>query len=141
MNALNRLKIGARLGFVLACVMLTLAAVAAAGLWGLNEMARTSLRVIAQDLQLAQQADKIQNLVLLSRRYEKDALINMADEARREDYAKKWNAVRVRMLDALAQVKTLELGAEDRQAVDGMARHFERYAAGVEATLAMVRRG
>jgi methyl-accepting chemotaxis protein len=141
MNGLKNLKIGTRLSLVLACVLMALAAVAGAGLWGLNAVSDASQRALAQDVQLAQQALEIQSLVLLERRYEKDAFISLADEARREEYVKKWADTRTRLVDALAKVRRLELSAEDAQAVEAMGRHFERYATGFEATLAMARRG
>jgi methyl-accepting chemotaxis protein len=141
MNALNNLKIGTRLTLVLGCVLLSLAAVAAAGLWGLNAMAATSQRVLAQDVQLALQAGDIQNLVLLERRYEKDALINLADAEKRGEYAKKWGATRVKLAEALVRIRRLDLTNEDVEAVEGMAKHFASYAAGAEATMEMIKRG
>jgi methyl-accepting chemotaxis protein len=97
--------------------------------------------VISQDLELAQQASDIQNLVLTLRRYEKDALIMLADATRREDYVKKWNDNRARMSELLSRVGKLDLDPEDRKAVDGMGGHFERYAAGIEVTFGRMRRG
>ncbi len=141
MNGLKNLKIGTRLSLVLGCVLVALAAVAGAGLWGLNAVSSTSQRVLAQDMQLAQQALEIQTLVLLERRYEKDAFIMMAEADKREGYVKKWSATRTRLVEALATVRKLELSAEDTQAVEAMGSFFERYAAGFDATLALVRKG
>jgi methyl-accepting chemotaxis protein len=141
MNGLKDLKIGTRLSLVLACVLVALAAVTATGLWGLNAVSSTSQRVLAQDMQLAQQALDIQTLVLLERRYEKDAFIAMADEAKREEYIKKWSATRTRMVEALAKVRKLDLAPEDAKDVDAMRQFFDRYAAGFDATIAMVRKG
>ncbi|MBL0729346.1 methyl-accepting chemotaxis protein [Piscinibacter sp. HJYY11] len=141
MNGFKNLKIGTRLSLVLASVLVALAAVVGAGLWGLHAVSNASQRALAQDVQLAQQALEIQTLVLLERRYEKDSFITLADEGRREEYVKKWNATRARMLEALAKVRKLELDAEDAKDVEAMGKFFERYAAGFEATMAMARKG
>ncbi|HEX3140997.1 MAG TPA: methyl-accepting chemotaxis protein [Rhizobacter sp.] len=141
MNALGNLKIGTRLMGVLGCVLVALAAVAATGLWGLDAMSSTTQRAIAQDVELAQQSADIQTLVLLERRYEKDAFINFSDASKRDDYLKKWQKTRARMAEALAKVKQLELTKEDAEAVDGMDKHFASYARGFEATMEMLQRG
>ena len=141
MNGLKDLKIGTRLSLVLACVLVALAAVAGAGLWGLGAVSNASQHALAQDVQLAQQALEIQTLVLLERRYEKDAFINLAEADKRVAYVKKWTETRARMVEALAKLRKLDLTPEDAQAAEAMARHFDRYAAGFEATMAMVQRG
>ena len=141
MNGLKDLKIGTRLSLVLACVLVALAAVAGAGLWGLGAVSNASQHALAQDVQLAQQALEIQTLVLLERRYEKDAFINLAEPDKRVAYVKKWTETRARMVEALAKLRKLDLTPEDAQAAEAMARHFDRYAAGFEATMAMVQRG
>ncbi len=141
MNALNNLKIGTRLTLVLACVLAALAAVTGTGLWGINSLSTTSQRVLAQDVQLAQQSSGIQGLVLQERRYEKDALINMADEHKRGEYMKKWHAARVKLTEALARVRQLDLSPEDAKAVDAMGKHFATYVAGIGVVVEMVKRG
>ncbi|MGY4831375.1 methyl-accepting chemotaxis protein [Sphaerotilaceae bacterium SBD11-9] len=130
-----------RLTLVLGCVMLTLVGVAASGLWGLSSMASTSQRVLAQDVELAQQASDIQTLVLLERRYEKDTLINIGDAAKRDGYMAKWDSTRVKLDKALATVRKLELNAEDLKAVDAIGQHFAGYARGVEATFGKIKGG
>jgi methyl-accepting chemotaxis protein len=141
MDRLKDFRIGTRLSLVLACVLAALTAVALVGLWGLNAVSGTSQRVLAQDMQLAQQALEIQTLVLLERRYEKDAFIAFAEAEQREAYVKRWTDARTRLADALARVRKLELGPEDAKAVETMGRFFEVYAAGFEKTVAMIRQG
>ncbi len=140
MNVLNNLKIGTRLTLVLSSVLLALLAVAAAGLWGVNAISGTSLRALEQDVKLAEHAADIRSLILLARRFEKDAFINIADAARRDDYVKRWQANGAKMTDVLAQVSQLELSREDADAVAGMGKHFAAYAQGFLATMEMIQR-
>jgi methyl-accepting chemotaxis protein len=141
MNALANLKIGTRLSLVLACVLAALVAVTLTGLWGLNALSSTSQRVLSQDVRLAQQSSDIQILVLLERRYEKDALISMADAVKLDEYMKKWSSTRAKLGEALVNVRKLELSPQDAEAVDAMSKHFAGYASGIEATIEMVKRG
>ena len=78
MRFLN-LKIGQRLAFLIGGVLIIAAAVAGAGWWGIVVLHGAATRALAHDVKLAQVAGHIQQLVLLERRYEKDAFISLSD--------------------------------------------------------------
>ncbi|HEX6707796.1 MAG TPA: methyl-accepting chemotaxis protein [Albitalea sp.] len=141
MNALKNLKIGTRLALALGCVLAIMAGVAGAGIWGAQSLYGISRHVLTQDVQLAQQAAAIRSGVLQARRYEKDAFINLADADKLASYRKKWSDARAQLDKALAQATTLQLGDEDRQAIEQMTEHLRVYASGFEATLAAIASG
>ncbi|MBI5257866.1 MAG: MCP four helix bundle domain-containing protein [Burkholderiales bacterium] len=141
MNVLNNLKIGTRLSLVLACVLLTLAAVTAAGVWGLHSVASTGLQVLDQEVRVAQQTSDIQVLVLLERRFEKDTFINLDDTAKRQDYVKKWQDTRRHLAAAIRELGARPLPAEDVKTLQGITQGFEGYVKGFEATVAQIERG
>jgi methyl-accepting chemotaxis protein len=141
MAFLGNLRIGARLALVLAGVLLLTAAVALAGIAGLNTLHDTSARVLSQDVALAERAAAIRIGILQARRFEKDAFINLADAGKREPYVKKWREAREALDATLAQTRRLALHADDAKALDEMAAGLKAYAAGFEATLAQIQSG
>lgn len=141
MQVLMNLRIGARLALVLGCVLTITAAVAGAGLWGMNALHAAAGRALGQDVKLAQQAGDIQNLILQERRYEKDAFINLSDPEKLKEYASKWNEARSRLAKALVQLRGLELDARDSREVSQLDEHLRAYAQGFEATLAAIQHG
>lgn len=135
------MKIGSRLALVLGCVLMITAAVAGAGLWGMNALHFAAARALGQDVKLAQQAGDIQNLILLERRYEKDAFINLSDPEKLKGYADKWNEARTRLAKAIVQLRQLRLDAQDLRDVSQLDEHLRAYAQGFEGTLAAIQRG
>ncbi|WP_284616616.1 methyl-accepting chemotaxis protein [Aquabacterium humicola] len=141
MKTFSNLRIGARLALVLGGVLLMTIAVALSGLWGLNTLYGTSERVLTSDVALAQHASEIQNLVLQSRRFEKDALINLTEMDKLEGYLKKWADVRRKLDATITKARTLAVAADDTKALDEMAQGLKSYAAGFEATAAQMKAG
>jgi methyl-accepting chemotaxis protein len=135
------LRIGARLALVLSGVLLMTAAVALAGIWGLDTLYRSSARVLSQDVALAEQAADIRIGLLQARRFEKDAFINLGEADKLGPYLKKWQETRKGLDDTIAKTRQLELTAEDSQALDDMAAGLKAYAAGFEATVAQIKAG
>ena len=141
MAVLGNLRIGARLALVLAGVLLLTAAVALAGIAGLNTLHRTSTQVLSQDVALAQRAAEIRIGLLQARRFEKDAFINLGDAGKRDPYVKKWREARQALDAAFVLARQLRLDTEDTQALDAMAAGLKAYAAGFEATLETIQSG
>lgn len=141
MNAISNLRIGSRLGLMLACVLALMCGVAGAGLWGLDSLFRITTHALAQDVALAQRAGDIRTLVLLERRFEKDAFINLADAAKLAGYVKKWQDVRAKLGQTIDETAKLELNAEDSAAMRDIGSHFKVYAGGFESTLAAMAAG
>ncbi|WP_280151635.1 methyl-accepting chemotaxis protein [Piscinibacter sp. XHJ-5] len=138
---LVNLKIGQRLAVVLACVLVISAAIAGAGWWGVDSLHTAASRALVHDVKLAQEASDIQMLVLLERRYEKDALINLGDAEKLTEYTGKWQDVRTRLTKAIEHTRALELGPEDAQAIAQLGDHFGHYARGFESTLSAIAAG
>ena len=141
MQALMNLKIGSRLALVLGCVLTITAAVAGAGLWGMNALHAAASRALGQDVKLAQQAGDIQNLILLARRYEKDTFINLSETEKLKEYESKWTETRARLTKSIVQLRGLQLDAQDSRDAGQLDDHLRAYAQGFEATLAAIRRG
>ena len=141
MRSLTNLKIGHRLAFLLGCVLAITAGIAGAGWWSVTALHASASRALGQDVKLAQQAGDIQSLVLLERRYEKDAFINLADADKLAGYTRKWSDARARLAKAIEQVHGLDLAAEDAQAVGQLEENFAVYARGFDATIAAIRAG
>jgi methyl-accepting chemotaxis protein len=141
MNALMNLRIGQRLALVLGCVLAITAAIAGAGWWGMAALHAAAGRALGGDVRLAQQAGEIQMLVLLERRYEKDAFINLADAEKLSEYAAKWHDTRVRLAKAIDRARALELDAEDARGVAQLGAHLAAYSQGFEDTLTAIRAG
>jgi methyl-accepting chemotaxis protein len=141
MALLGNLRIGARLALVLAGLLLLTAAVALAGIAGLNTLHATSTQVLSQDVALAERAAEIRIGLLQARRFEKDAFINLADAERRNGYLKKWQEAKNGLEATIDRTRQLELAAQDAAALDAMAAGLRAYVAGFEATLAQVHAG
>jgi PAS domain S-box-containing protein len=90
------------------------------------------------DVPLAQQAAKIDILVLNERRFEKDSFINMADAGKLASYLKKWSDARVALLAELAATRRLELDDSDRVLLGKIESSYSAYAAGFEHTVASI---
>ena len=140
MRFLN-LKIGPRLAFLIGGVLVIAAAIAGAGWWGIGALHGAATRALAHDVKLAQVAGSIQILVLLERRYEKDAFINLSDADKLRDYDAKWHQVNSRLSTAIEQLRALELDAQDAQDAAALLDHLAIYSRGYEATLAAIGSG
>jgi methyl-accepting chemotaxis protein len=141
MAFLGNLRIGARLALVLVGVLLLTAAVALAGIAGMNTLHDTSARVLSQDVALAQRASEIRIGILQARRFEKDAFINLADASKREPYVKRWREAQQALDATIGKTRQLAPAAEDAKALDDMTAGLKAYAAGFEATLAQIQSG
>jgi PAS domain S-box-containing protein len=129
---LRRLGIsfGMMLGLLLVC--------AGVGIVGLNILHSTARHVISTDEELAQHAARIDILLLNERRFEKDTFINIADSATASSYADRWRETKATLLGELSASAAMELGAEDRQALEQIAAGFQTYAQGFEGVLAAI---
>jgi len=141
MPTLNNLKIGHRLAVLLGALLALMAAIAGAGLWGQAALYDLSRQALEQDVRIAGHAAEIRALVLLERRYEKDSFINFGQADALSAYARKWESTRDQLTATLAALGKHPLAADDRKALDDMARSLAGYAKGFEATLAGLRGG
>jgi methyl-accepting chemotaxis protein len=139
--SLLRFRIGTRLAAVMAAVLVTIAGVSGAGIWGLGELYAMSNRMLSQHVALAQHAAEIRSLVLEQRRFEKDALLNLGDPEKRDGYAQKWQGARAELAKQVDAAGRLAVEEDDVRALQAIAGHARTYAAGFENTLAALRSG
>ena len=138
---LKNLTIMGRLGAGFGLLLALLVACAAVGVVGLNMLYSTAHHAVANDVQIAQRASKIDLLVLNERRFEKDAFINLGDAGTLAAYKRKWDASKAALGDEIAAARKLELTAEDSKTLDQLGDGFRAYAEGFEKTFERVSSG
>jgi methyl-accepting chemotaxis protein len=141
MGTFLNLKIGVRLGLMLGGVLLMMAAIAGAGMWGLNALYGMTRQTLETDVALAQHAADLQILVLQERRFEKDSFINLADADKRNGYVKKWKDAGTKLLATLDKARALNLSQEDQGDLAKIGDSFKAYADGFTATMAGIEGG
>lgn len=114
---------------------------AGVGILGLQKLFTTARHATDQDVELAQRAANIDILVLNERRYEKDAFINLADEAKLTSYLQKWNAAGTELSREIADAHHLQLDDTDRQTLGQIESSYRGYADGFAKTVGMIRSG
>ena len=140
-QAFDDLKIRTRLAVMVAGVLLMLCAVAGSGAWATQSLFEIARDALDQDVALARQATDVRTLVLQERRFEKDAFINLADAAKRDEYVKKWRGARQSLDKEIADTRALKLLPEDAKALDDIARSLAAYDGGFQATIARIADG
>ena len=138
MGSFLNLKIGIRLGLMVAGMLLMMAAMAGAGMWGLNSLFSMTRQTLEQDVALAQHAADLQILVLQERRFEKDSFINLADADKRNGYVKKWKDAGAKLQATLAKAQALNLQEQDKKDLTQISDSYKAYADGYTATLAAI---
>jgi hypothetical protein len=94
-----------------------------------------------QDLAVGRSAENITTLLLEQRRYEKDSIINVADPAESQAYARKWEDARVALLGNLDALASLDLDDEDRQSIGQIRGDLQLYDQGYVHLLTQMRSG
>ena len=134
----RRLTILARFSACISVLLALLFISACFGVLGLSRLFSAADHAVTQDVPLAQQAAKIDILVLNERRFEKDSFINMADAGKLAAYLEKWRDTRVELLAELASTHRLELNDSDRLLLGKIEASYSAYAAGFEHTVALI---
>ena len=141
MNRLKNASVATRLALGFGCMLLLLAAATAAGLHGLQSLHRVATDTLETDVLLAQRAADIRILILTSRRYEKDAFINLDVAEKFTSYRKKWVESRGALATAIDAVRQMKLSDADQQSAAALAAALPQYAAGFEETVALIDKG
>src|SRR4051812_14202653 len=89
---LSSMSIGKRMGLAFSVLVALALSVAAAGYWGLTNVAKTAETILDVDVAGADLSGQVQATALDLRRYEKDYLLNIADPVARAQYLSKWKA-------------------------------------------------
>jgi methyl-accepting chemotaxis protein len=127
MVGMNRMRIGLRMSLALGGLVLLLAATCATGIWGLQTLYRMTEHALARDTQLSRTADDIHIAVLMLRRHEKDAVINIGNADKVAEHQAKWRKAHQRLTEALTRAGTLTTEADQRERLAGMTRDVARY--------------
>jgi len=98
-------------------------------------------REVARDLAISRQAQYMTAMLLEQRRYEKDSILNIADQAQSEAYATRWDKARIATLGSLQRLGAVDLVAEDRESLAALRSDFDRYDQGYLKLLAEMRNG
>src|SRR5688572_25988525 len=131
---LSNWKIGKRLTLAFTIALILVGIVAAAGFWGLSQMADTVDAILNRDAKLMQHASDLESKTLNLRRFEKDVFLSVADAEKVAEYSAKWktaHAAAVADLDRLQQLS----GAEDVTVIRSMRDDLTTYATGFEKVL------
>jgi methyl-accepting chemotaxis protein len=141
MNKLSSLTIVGRLAGGFGLLMALLIANAGIGAFGIQALFTNAHRAITNDVQLAQTASVIGQLILNERRFEKDVFINIGDAGVRASYKKKWDAAKSSLDEHIAAAGKLDLEENDKKALGQVADGFRSYVDGFERTYARIESG
>jgi methyl-accepting chemotaxis protein len=134
----RRLTILARFSACISVLLALLLVSACFGVLGLNRLFSAADQAVTQDVPLAQQAAKIDILVLNERRFEKDSFINLADAGKLASYLKKWRDARATLFVEFATTRRLRLNDSDRLLLGNIESSYSTYAVGFEHTVALI---
>jgi len=134
----RRLTILARFSTCISVLLVLLLVCTCFGVLGVGRLFSAADLAVAQDVSLAQQAAKIEILVLNERRFEKDSFINLADAGKLASYLKKWSDARAALRVEFAATHRLALNDADRQLLGKIESSYGAYAAGFEHTVALI---
>ena len=140
MTWLARLRIRSRLMVLLVFSVLALAAVGGFAAWTIDREATRATHFIDSEFESLQVLGAVRSHWGDARRYEKDVLLTMGDEAATERYSQLWGRSLAATLQSLAQVQTLAQDA-DATALGDMARRLRLYEAGFKDILGKLARG
>ncbi len=138
---MRNMRIGARLSLAFFITLVITAAVAAAGLWGMNSVSGTTMEILNSDAKAARAADDTRAHALGLRRFEKDFFLNIGDTSADASYASQWAAEHDALRNTIAELEKLADDDLDRRAVETAKKELVTYAAGFQKVEQMVREG
>jgi methyl-accepting chemotaxis protein len=111
--------------------VLLIVAVAVAALWGLSRMRAAAYEAVEVDGRMSLLANRVSVQTLLSRRYEKDYLLNLDDVDARAGYLEQWKTAHADLDKAINAFGSYEAAtAEDKQQAEIWRVDSSRYHAG-----------
>jgi methyl-accepting chemotaxis protein len=127
MFSIGNMKVGARLGFGFALMVLVMAGVGVAGWMGVNKQSVTAQHIVDQDVAYLRALASTQYSLMLLRRFEKDALINVASADKVKDYKKKWDESRERVNGFLKEADKYAPNPGASKKVEGISAALGHY--------------
>lgn len=140
MTWLARLRIRSRLLVLLMFSLLALAAVGGFAAWTIDREATRATEFIDSEFESLQVLGAVRTHMGDARRYEKDVLLTMGDEAATERFSQLWGQSLAATQQSLGQVQALAQ-AEEATALGEMARRLGVYEAGFKDILGKLARG
>ncbi|MFM6992912.1 MAG: methyl-accepting chemotaxis protein [Rhodoferax sp.] len=140
MVSLARWQIRSRLVVLLVFSLLALAAVGGFAAWTIGREAARATAFIDSEFEALQGLGAVRTRMGDARRFEKDVLLTMGDEAATERYSQWWAQALADTRQALAQVQARAAPAE-AQALGAMAQRLQAYEAGFQDILGKLARG
>jgi methyl-accepting chemotaxis protein len=141
MNWIKGVPIFTRIMAGFGAMLLLLAVGVLLGLAGLQRLHASATQAIDVDVKRAQMAADLRIEILTARRYEKDAFINIDAREKHAGYRKKWQANQDKLMQTVASIGQVAASEEDHKAHEALKRGAQGYAAGFQATLAMIDKG
>ncbi len=140
MTWLAHLRIRSRLLVLLVFSVLALAVVGGFAAWTIDREATRATHFIDTEFESLQVLGAMRTHWGDARRFEKDVLLTMGDEAATERYSQQWSQSLAATLSSLAQVQALAQ-ANEATTLAGMAQSLRAYEAGFRDLLGKLARG
>lgn len=138
---LANITIGRRLGGAFGAVLLLMGAVAAAGYWGLSEIAGLTTQILSFDAPKVEHALGGRNAALNMRRFEKDVFLNIGSAEKEAEYLTKWEEKRKELHDGLDALAKFAVTEEERDLQRELRKDALGYEEGFRNVLGRMRAG
>ncbi|HZZ84927.1 MAG TPA: methyl-accepting chemotaxis protein [Anaeromyxobacteraceae bacterium] len=138
---MKNIRIGLRLGLGFLLMLVITGAVASAGYWGVQQVAKITVDMLAGDARASRFADDARAHTLGLRRFEKDYLLNLGDPGKLSSYDGEWLKQYEALRADLAELERLVRSDEDRRAVETAVRELGTYAGGFRKVQQMIQEG
>jgi methyl-accepting chemotaxis protein len=138
---LRNMKLGTMLSFGFGLVLALLVILTFASWRGQRLIKGDVEAMLRGDAVIAQHGGRARAGVQTLRRFEKDIFLNIDNAAKVEEYHKKWQGQRQRLLERIAVLEKTVTTAKDREQVALIRKNLDHYAAGFERTYALIRNG
>ena len=138
---LTSLKISTRLIVAFLIMILFISIVSIAGYIGMNKLQNYLVEVTKTDAALVEYAQRARANINILRRYEKDLFMNIGDSAKVEDYKKKWDETLVHFNERMDGILKLEEQTKEKDAIKGIKKNIEDYAAGFNKIYGQIKAG
>ena len=136
---MRNMRIGARLALAFLITLTITAAVAGAGLWGMNTVSSTTMEMLTGDARAARVADDARAHTLGLRRFEKDFFLNLGDASADASYIAQWTAEYDALRADVAELERLTDDETGRKMVEVAKKELAAYAAGFQKVEQMVK--
>ncbi|MBT0654143.1 methyl-accepting chemotaxis protein, partial [Geomobilimonas luticola] len=127
---LKNMKIGGRLTFGFAVMLLIMLVVSGAGFWGVRTSTEKTIEIIRGDASISEHAARARANVIGLRRHEKDMFLNVTDPEKVADYDKKWNEQLEHLNARLADLEKIVVLQKEKDEVKAMKADIVDYVKG-----------